>query len=90
MDHTDRRELYNGFGDSLSRAFELVVTPAVFGFFGWLLDRWIGTTPAFTMAFTLFVFGYVAWKLWHGYETDMQAHEGRLGVRRQPDPGGHP
>jgi F0F1-type ATP synthase assembly protein I len=38
-----RRELNNGFGDALSRAFELAATPAIFGGIGWLLDRWLGT-----------------------------------------------
>ena len=45
MDLRDRQAMYNGFGDALARAFELVLTPAVFGFFGWLLDRWLETAP---------------------------------------------
>ena len=43
----------------LAKAFELVVTPGIFGFLGWLLDHKVGTTPLFTLLFTLIVFGYV-------------------------------
>ena len=82
MNFSDRRDLYNGFGDALSRAVELVLTPAVFGFLGWLLDGWIGTTPLFTIGLFFLVFLYVAWKLWSGYEVAMRAHEQRLGIGR--------
>ncbi len=90
MDLLAKRELNNGFGESLAKAFELVVTPGIFGFGGWLLDHRIGTTPLFTLVFTLAVFGYVCWKLWGSYERQMQAHESRLGMTRggqgSPDP----
>jgi hypothetical protein len=78
--------MYNGFGNALSRAFELVLTPAIFGVLGWLLDRWLGVTPLFTIALTLLVFLYVAWRLWTGYETDMKAHERRFGPGREALP----
>ena len=86
MDLRDRQAMYNGFGDALARAFELVLTPAVFGFLGWLLDQRLGVTPLFTVTLTLVVFLYVGWKLWRGYETTMRGHEERLGVAR--DAGG--
>ena len=35
MDSRERRELNNGTGKALDRAVELVVTPMVFGFFGY-------------------------------------------------------
>ena len=81
MDLRDKRELNNGFGDAMARAVELVVTPGIFGFLGWLLDRWLGTTPLFALLFFVGVFAYVAWKLWMGYETSMQQHERGLGTR---------
>jgi F0F1-type ATP synthase assembly protein I len=86
LDLLARRELNNGFGESLAKAFELVVTPGIFGFLGWLLDHRVGTTPLFTLLFTLIVFGYVCWKLWGSYERQMQAHEGRLGLAREGAP----
>lgn len=81
MDRSDRREMYNGFGDTLARAVELTLTPAIFGFLGWWLDHRVGTTPVFTLLFTLVVFGYGCWKLWSGYETSMRSHEERLDAR---------
>ncbi len=84
MDILAKRELNNGFGESLAKAFELVVTPGIFGFFGWLLDHKLGTAPLFTLLFTLSVFGYVSWKLWGSYERQMQAHEGRFRAAHQP------
>jgi F0F1-type ATP synthase assembly protein I len=83
VDLLAKRELNNGFGESLAKAFELVVTPGIFGFFGWLLDHKLGTTPLFTLLFTLIVFGYVSWRLWGTYERQMQAHEARLGHAHQ-------
>ena len=81
MDQSGRRDLYNGFGDALARAVELVVTPAIFGYLGWLADRRLGTTPLITIVLFVLVFVYVAWRMWYGYEQDMQAEERRLGVR---------
>ena len=31
--------------DGVVAAFELVLTPALFAFFGYLLDKWLGTGP---------------------------------------------
>ena len=42
---SERRELNNGFGEALSRAFEIAVTPAIFGVGGYLLDRKLGVVP---------------------------------------------
>jgi hypothetical protein len=49
MDLLAKRELNKGFGDALSRAVELVVTPAIFGWFGWMLVGWLGTRPLFAV-----------------------------------------
>ena len=75
MDLRARRELNNGFGDALSRAFELAVTPAIFGVLGWFLDRWVGTTPLFTIMFTLFAVAGVGYMTWFRYEEEMKQHE---------------
>jgi F0F1-type ATP synthase assembly protein I len=82
----ERRALTNGFGDALAKAFELVATPAVFGFLGWLLDRWLGTEPLFLVAFVLIVFVYEVWKLFLGYGAAMAEHEARLTGKRKSDP----
>ena len=85
MDLEQRRELNNGFGDSLAKAVELVLTPAVFAFLGHLLDNRIGTGPLFMLLLALVTFGYLCWRMWGGYERRMQEHEARLHVTpREP------
>ena len=75
MDLRDRQDLYNGFGDGLSRAFELALTPAVFGALGFLLDRWAGTTPLFTIVLLLFAVAGVGYMAWVRYEAEMREKE---------------
>lgn len=74
----ERRELNRGFGDALARAFELVVTPTIFGFFGLLLDRWLGTTPIFMLGLGLFTAIYIGWRMVTSYDAAMREHEARL------------
>jgi hypothetical protein len=69
------RELRHGPGDPLSKAFELVVTPAIFGFVGFLVDRALGTVPIFTALFAVFVLGYMIWKLYVEYDAEMEKAE---------------
>jgi hypothetical protein len=45
----ERRRLYNGAGETFSRAVEFVATPAIFGYGGHLIDVRTGTTPLFTL-----------------------------------------
>jgi len=52
-----RRLLAPGIGDTLARGFEWAATIAIFLGVGFLLDRWLGTTPIFMVA--LFVFALV-------------------------------
>ena len=80
MDLEQRRELNNGFGESLAKAIELATTPAIFGVLGYLLDRRLGTTPLFLLLFALMTFIYLAWKAWGSYERRMQEHEAELHV----------
>jgi F0F1-type ATP synthase assembly protein I len=80
LDLEERRALNNGFGDSLAKAVELVLTPAIFGFLGHLLDRRLGTSPLFLLLFALFTFGYLCWRSWGSYEARMQEHEAKLHV----------
>ncbi|MGI9606599.1 MAG: AtpZ/AtpI family protein [Acidimicrobiales bacterium] len=69
-------------GDALAAAFELVATPALFAFFGWMIDRWLGTAPLFILILTIFTAGYSIWRLFNQYETEMQAHEAARRERR--------
>lgn len=76
MDLHERRELNNGFGDGLSRAFELVLTPMVVGGLGLLLDRWLGTVPLFTVVFAFWGLGVTTYMAWVRYDNDMRRYEG--------------
>ena len=73
----DKRDLYNGFGNGLSRAFELAVTPVVFGGFGYALDRALGLVPVVTIVATLFALAGMFVRMWYGYDREMRAHEAR-------------
>jgi F0F1-type ATP synthase assembly protein I len=57
---SQRSEPSNNYGDGMSIAFELVGTPAIFGVMGYGLDRWLGTTPLFTILLALVALGTVA------------------------------
>ncbi|MGH9150680.1 MAG: AtpZ/AtpI family protein [Acidimicrobiales bacterium] len=71
----ERREVYQGFGDGLARAFELALTPAVFGVAGFGIDRWLGTLPVFLLVFVLLAAVGLFVRAWYGYARDMAAHE---------------
>ena len=78
MDLHRARAVNSGPGDGLAAAFELIATPGIFAFGGFLLDRWVGTLPLFTLLFGLSVLGYEVWRVVVGYEAEMQAHERNL------------
>lgn len=80
----ERRHLHNGFGESLARAFELAVTPAIFAWFGWLIDRRLGTKPLFMLVLFAVVMSYMVWKMFGRYDADMRAHEERMFGRAEP------
>src|SRR5579859_1453718 len=96
VDLNDKRDFYNGFGDGLARAFEYAVTPAIFGFLGWLLDRAIGTLPLFTIVFALLCIVGMFLKTWYTYDAMMRAHDAKSPwgqARSSPPPparGGRP
>ncbi|MCB1003380.1 MAG: AtpZ/AtpI family protein [Acidimicrobiales bacterium] len=88
MDHSERRELNNGFSLALGNAVELVLTPLVFAAAGHLVDRWLGIGPFFAIGLGAFTLGYVAWRMYADYSRAMQAEEDR--ILRRGRPGGEP
>lgn len=70
-----RQDLNNGIGNAMSRAFELAATPAVFGGLGWLVDRWVGTLPLFTLVLFFFGVAGTGYMAWHRYDREMHEHE---------------
>ncbi|MGI8664265.1 MAG: hypothetical protein ACR2LQ_13810 [Acidimicrobiales bacterium] len=78
VDLQGRRELNQGFGDSLARAFELVLTPVLMGAIGWFVDSRIGTKPFVALGLFLFTVVYLFWKLFARYDSAMKAKEAEL------------
>lgn len=77
-DLSARRELNRGFGDALSTAVELAVTPALFALLGWRLDAWLGTTPLLLLVLFVFTTCYEIWKLFMRYDAKMRREEARV------------
>lgn len=75
MDLRDRQATWNGFGNALSQAVELVVAPLLFALFGWFLDRHLGTGPFLAIAFGLFGVAGVAARSYYWYRTAMDREE---------------
>jgi hypothetical protein len=71
----DLRDTYNGFGDGLARAFEIAVTPIVFGAIGYGLDRLIGIVPILTIVFFVIALVGMFIRLWYEYDMKMKEHE---------------
>ncbi|HEV3363779.1 MAG TPA: AtpZ/AtpI family protein [Acidimicrobiia bacterium] len=87
---TQRRALYQGFGDTLAVAFELAFTPVVLGLMGYGLDRWIGTLPIFTIVFVLMAIVGLSARMWYGYDARMKVHEANGPWARRVPPAAPP
>ena len=90
MNSEDQRDLYKGLDDGWTRAIELVLTPAVAGGLGFLMDRWLGTVPVFTIVFVVLAVVATFIKLWYAYEAKMRALDaaapwGRKPAQAEPD-----
>ncbi len=83
MDLGERRELYNGFGNTLSRAIELAGTPTLLGWLGWHLDGRLGTRPLFTVAIATLAVSAMLLRTWFGYVEAMKAEEAKAPWRKR-------
>jgi hypothetical protein len=85
---SDKPAMKELVGDESVRGIELAVTPIVFGAFGWLLDRWLGTTPWLALAFGTFALVGTVAKMWFGYDARMREleAEGRWARRSAATP----
>ncbi len=70
-----RQDTYQGLGDGFSRAFEVALTPAIVGGIGFLIDRWLGTMPWFTVGFTVFGVVGTFLRFWYTYDAEMSVHQ---------------
>ena len=75
MDLREKRELYNGFGDTLARAVEFVAAPGLFAYGGHVLDGRLGTGNLLTVALAVFAMAGVFVRAYFAYEVAMREHE---------------
>lgn len=59
----------------MASAFEIAITPVLFGGLGYLLDSWLGSAPAFTLLLGLFGITGVFVKMWYVYDQRMGQEE---------------
>ena len=78
MEQRDRQELWQGFGNAMSRAVELVLTPLLFALLGLLVDRWLGTGHILTVVLGAVALTGLSIRMYYGYRETMRAHEARL------------
>jgi F0F1-type ATP synthase assembly protein I len=75
LDLRDRQDLYNGFGDTLSRAVELVAAPVLFALLGRFLDNRLHTGPLLVIALAVFALAGTFVRMYLGYDRDMKEQE---------------
>jgi len=71
----------NAVADGFSKAVELVATPLFFGVGGHFLDRWLGTSPIFTVVLFVWALTVTVGMSIRDYNAKMRAEEDRLMVR---------
>jgi F0F1-type ATP synthase assembly protein I len=86
VDPRERREMSKGFGDGLTRAFELTLTPMIVGGVGFALDRWLGLTPVLTIVFAFWGLIATTYLAWVRYDHDMTVEEGIRAESRTAHP----
>ena len=86
MDLREKRALYNGFGDTLTRAVEFVAIPGLFAFVGAFLDDRIGTGSVLTVGLAVLALAGVFVRAYFAYEVAMQEQEANLPWKARPVP----
>ena len=72
----------NAVADGFAKAVEFVVTPGLFGVGGYFLDRWLGTSPVFTVVLFVWALSVTVGMTIRDYNAKMRAEEDRLMGRR--------
>jgi F0F1-type ATP synthase assembly protein I len=67
---------------TLGHGMEMALTVLVFLGFGFALDRWLGTKPAFMIALVVFAMVGQFVKIWLSYERTMKALDAERVARR--------
>jgi F0F1-type ATP synthase assembly protein I len=68
----------NAVADGFAKAVEFVVTPSLFAVGGYFLDRWLGTSPAFTVLLFVWALTVTVGMAIHDYNAKMRLEEDRL------------
>lgn len=73
-----------GFGDGLSQAVSLVITPLLFALLGAALDGWLGTRPVLTVVFAVLAAAGMFVSTYYQYRARMDAaDEGQPWARKR-------
>jgi F0F1-type ATP synthase assembly protein I len=56
-------------------SYELVLSPAILALVGFLVDRWLGTTPLITVVAAVVGLAGAVIKIYYGYQTEMAEHD---------------
>ncbi len=78
-----RRSLYQGYGDTMTRAIEFVVTPFLLAALGLFLDRRLGTANVLTVVFAAVGVLGTFLRTWYSYEAAMKAEEAKAPWRNR-------
>ena len=73
----DKRDLYNGFGNTLARAIEFVAAPVLFALGGAALDRRFDLTPILTITLLVLALTGTFVRTWYSYVESMKAEEAK-------------
>ncbi|MBV8386045.1 MAG: AtpZ/AtpI family protein [Acidimicrobiia bacterium] len=68
----------NAVADGFSKAVEFVATPMLCGAGGYFLDRWVGTSPIFTIVLFLWALSVTVGMTVRDYNAKMKAEDDRL------------
>jgi F0F1-type ATP synthase assembly protein I len=68
----------NAVADGFAKAVEFVVTPSLFGAGGYFLDRWLGTSPVFTVLLFVWALTVTVGMAIRDYNAKMRLEEDRL------------
>ncbi len=81
----ERRGLYQGFGNALALAVELVAVPVVFLLSGLWLDGRLGTRPLFTIVLLVVAVVGMALRSYYAYQERIRLEEeGKPWARPRP------
>ena len=75
MELRERQATWNGFGNALSQAVELVAAPLLFALAGWFLDNHFGTGPVLAIVLGLLGVVGVAARSYYWYRAEIEREE---------------